>query len=144
MIVVVSMVQVYDDEELFIFLLFFQICWNKRQGDVGYGQIFVGFINIVIMLLGNVNFQLFMCDKMCIEQCIGVYNIVKMFGEGFFGKVKLVVYCSIGQQVVFKIIFCKKFISCDMQGCVECEIEYFQLFCYFYIIKLYGFCIINM
>ncbi|KAM7195454.1 hypothetical protein V8F20_007513 [Naviculisporaceae sp. PSN 640] len=76
-------------------------------------------------------------DKMRTEQRIGAYNIVKTLGEGSFGKVKLAVHRSTGQQVALKIIARKKLISRDMQGRVEREIEYLQLLRHPHIIKLY-------
>ncbi|VBB75097.1 Putative carbon catabolite-derepressing protein kinase [Podospora comata] len=131
------MAQAYDDEELSISLSPSQIRRNKRQGDVGYGQTPVGSINTAIMLPGNANPQLPMRDKMRTEQRIGAYNIVKTLGEGSFGKVKLAVHRSTGQQVALKIISRKKLISRDMQGRVEREIEYLQLLRHPHIIKLY-------
>ncbi|KAK0745334.1 kinase-like domain-containing protein [Apiosordaria backusii] len=127
----------YDDEELSISLSPSQIRRNKRQGDVGYGQTPVGSINTAIMPPGTTNPQLPMRDKMRTEQRIGAYNIVKTLGEGSFGKVKLAVHRSTGQQVALKIISRKKLISRDMQGRVEREIEYLQLLRHPHIIKLY-------
>lgn len=75
-------------------------------------------------------------DKVRTEQRIGAYNIVKTLGEGSFGKVKLAVHRSTGQQVALKIIARKKLISRDMQGRVEREIEYLQLLRHPHIIKL--------
>ncbi|KAK0662519.1 kinase-like domain-containing protein [Cercophora samala] len=131
------MAQAYDDEELSISLSPSQIRRNKRQGDVGYGQTPVGSINAAIMPPGTTNPQLPMRDKMRTEQRIGAYNIVKTLGEGSFGKVKLAVHRSTGQQVALKIISRKKLISRDMQGRVEREIEYLQLLRHPHIIKLY-------
>ncbi|KAL2256854.1 hypothetical protein VTK26DRAFT_1025 [Humicola hyalothermophila] len=76
-------------------------------------------------------------DKARTEQRIGAYNIVKTLGEGSFGKVKLAVHRSTGQQVALKIISRKNLISRDMQGRVEREIEYLQLLRHPHIIKLY-------
>ncbi|KAK4195630.1 kinase-like domain-containing protein [Triangularia verruculosa] len=131
------MAQAYDDEELSISLSPSQIRRNKRQGDVGYGQTPVGSINTAIMQPGAANPQLPVRDKMRTEQRIGAYNIVKTLGEGSFGKVKLAVHRSTGQQVALKIISRKKLISRDMQGRVEREIEYLQLLRHPHIIKLY-------
>jgi carbon catabolite-derepressing protein kinase len=72
-----------------------------------------------------------------LRQRVGQYNIVKTLGEGSFGKVKLAVHRSTGQQVALKIIARKKLISRDMQGRVEREIEYLQLLRHPHIIKLY-------
>ncbi|KAH8670972.1 kinase-like domain-containing protein [Xylariales sp. PMI_506] len=71
------------------------------------------------------------------EQRIGQYNIIRTLGEGSFGKVKLAVHRSTGQQVALKIISRKKLISRDMVGRVEREIEYLQLLRHPHIIKLY-------
>lgn len=75
-------------------------------------------------------------DKVRTEQRIGAYNILRTLGEGSFGKVKLAVHRSTGQQVALKIIARKKLISRDMQGRVEREIEYLQLLRHPHIIKL--------
>lgn len=75
-------------------------------------------------------------DKVRTDQRIGQYNIVKTLGEGSFGKVKLAVHRSTGQQVALKIISRKKLISRDMAGRVEREIEYLQLLRHPHIIKL--------
>lgn len=75
-------------------------------------------------------------DKARTDQRIGQYNIVKTLGEGSFGKVKLAVHRSTGQQVALKIISRKKLISRDMAGRVEREIEYLQLLRHPHIIKL--------
>lgn len=76
-------------------------------------------------------------DKVKTDHRIGQYNIVKTLGEGSFGKVKLAVHRSTGQQVALKIISRKKLISRDMAGRVEREIEYLQLLRHPHIIKLY-------
>lgn len=70
------------------------------------------------------------------DQRIGAYNVIKTLGEGSFGKVKLAVHRSTGQQVALKIIARKKLISRDMVGRVEREIEYLQLLRHPHIIKL--------
>lgn len=75
-------------------------------------------------------------EKEQLRQRVGQYNIVKTLGEGSFGKVKLAVHRSTGQQVALKIIARKKLISRDMQGRVEREIEYLQLLRHPHIIKL--------
>lgn len=75
-------------------------------------------------------------DTMRTEHRIGAYNVVKTLGEGSFGKVKLAVHRSTGQQVALKIISRKNLISRDMQGRVEREIEYLQLLRHPHIIKL--------
>ena len=75
-------------------------------------------------------------EKTRTEQRIGAYNIIKTLGEGSFGKVKLAVHRSTGQQVALKIISRKNLISRDMQGRVEREIEYLQLLRHPHIIKL--------
>lgn len=72
------------------------------------------------------------------DQRIGAYNVIKTLGEGSFGKVKLAVHRSTGQQVALKIIARKKLISRDMVGRVEREIEYLQLLRHPHIIKLYS------
>ncbi|KAI0134486.1 Pkinase-domain-containing protein [Xylariales sp. AK1849] len=76
-------------------------------------------------------------EKVKIEQRVGQYNIIRTLGEGSFGKVKLAVHRSTGQQVALKIISRKKLISRDMVGRVEREIEYLQLLRHPHIIKLY-------
>jgi carbon catabolite-derepressing protein kinase len=75
-------------------------------------------------------------EKVKTEQRIGAYKIIKTLGEGSFGKVKLAVHQSTGQQVALKIIARKKLISRDMAGRVEREIEYLQLLRHPHIIKL--------
>ncbi|KAI0450263.1 protein kinase SNF1 [Xylaria acuta] len=77
-------------------------------------------------------------EKSKAEQRVGAYNIIKTLGEGSFGKVKLAVHRSTGQQVALKIIARKKLISRDMVGRVEREIEYLQLLRHPHIIKLYS------
>ncbi|KAI0394072.1 Pkinase-domain-containing protein [Xylariaceae sp. FL0594] len=77
-------------------------------------------------------------DKSKLEQRIGAYVVIKTLGEGSFGKVKLAVHRSTGQQVALKIIARKKLISRDMVGRVEREIEYLQLLRHPHIIKLYA------
>lgn len=75
-------------------------------------------------------------EKSKLDQRIGAYNVIKTLGEGSFGKVKLAVHRSTGQQVALKIIARKKLISRDMVGRVEREIEYLQLLRHPHIIKL--------
>lgn len=75
-------------------------------------------------------------DKVKAEQRIGAYKVVRTLGEGSFGKVKLAIHTSTGQQVALKIITRKKLISRDMAGRVEREIEYLQLLRHPHIIKL--------
>jgi carbon catabolite-derepressing protein kinase len=70
------------------------------------------------------------------EQRIDAYKVIRTLGEGSFGKVKLAVHTSTGQQVALKIIARKKLISRDMAGRVEREIEYLQLLRHPHIIKL--------
>lgn len=77
-----------------------------------------------------------MSDKVKSDHRIGQYNVIKTLGEGSFGKVKLAVHRSTGQQVALKIISRKKLISRDMAGRVEREIEYLQLLRHPHIIKL--------
>lgn len=75
-------------------------------------------------------------DKIKSDNRIGQYNVIKTLGEGSFGKVRLAVHRSTGQQVALKIISRKKLISRDMAGRVEREIEYLQLLRHPHIIKL--------
>lgn len=75
-------------------------------------------------------------EKSKVDQRVGAYNVIKTLGEGSFGKVKLAVHRSTGQQVALKIIARKKLISRDMVGRVEREIEYLQLLRHPHIIKL--------
>ena len=70
------------------------------------------------------------------EKRVGMYDIVKVLGEGSFGKVKLAVHRITGQQVALKIITRKKLVSKDMAGRVEREIQYLQLLRHPHIIKL--------
>ncbi|KAI3317968.1 Pkinase-domain-containing protein [Xylariaceae sp. AK1471] len=77
-------------------------------------------------------------EKSKVDQRIGAYNVLRTLGEGSFGKVKLAVHRSTGQQVALKIIARKKLISRDMVGRVEREIEYLQLLRHPHIIKLYS------
>lgn len=77
-------------------------------------------------------------EKSKVDQRVGAYNVIKTLGEGSFGKVKLAVHRSTGQQVALKIIARKKLISRDMVGRVEREIEYLQLLRHPHIIKLYS------
>jgi carbon catabolite-derepressing protein kinase len=70
------------------------------------------------------------------ETRLGQYNIIKTVGEGSFGKVKLAVHESTGQQVALKMISRKNLTSRDMQGRVEREIAYLQLLRHPHIIKL--------
>jgi len=143
------MAQAYDDEELSISLSPSQIRRNKRSGpddgsgtSYGYGQ-HAGLPHHPQSHhqqhgMASMNAQMAgVRDKMRTEQRIGAYNIVKTLGEGSFGKVKLAVHRSTGQQVALKIIARKKLISRDMQGRVEREIEYLQLLRHPHIIKLY-------
>lgn len=136
--------QAFDEEELSISLSPSQIRRNKRQGDVGYGQQPTG--SITSMMAAGAENQAGhgpaqtnppRDSKMRTEQRIGAYNIIKTLGEGSFGKVKLAVHRSTGQQVALKIISRKNLISRDMQGRVEREIEYLQLLRHPHIIKLY-------
>jgi len=142
------MAQAYDDEELSISLSPSQIRRNKRSGpddgsgtSYGYGQ-HAGLPHHPQSHhqqhgMASMNAQMAgVRDKMRTEQRIGAYNIVKTLGEGSFGKVKLAVHRSTGQQVALKIIARKKLISRDMQGRVEREIEYLQLLRHPHIIKL--------
>lgn len=75
-------------------------------------------------------------EKAKTEQRIGAYKVIRTLGEGSFGKVKLAIHTSTGQQVALKIIARKKLISRDMAGRVEREIEYLQLLRHPHIIKL--------
>ncbi|KAK0615860.1 Pkinase-domain-containing protein [Bombardia bombarda] len=136
------MAQAYDDEELSISLSPSQIRRNKRPGDNGSGvhhqsqhqtHQAANSLNAAVMASTEAPLR----DKIRTEQRIGAYNIVKTLGEGSFGKVKLAVHRSTGQQVALKIIARKKLISRDMQGRVEREIEYLQLLRHPHIIKLY-------
>ncbi|KAK3325190.1 putative serine/threonine protein kinase [Apodospora peruviana] len=137
------MAQAYDDEELSISLSPSQIRRNKRTGDGngsgnrGYGQTHHSSSMNATVMAANDRAQAPLRDKIRTEQRIGAYNIVKTLGEGSFGKVKLAVHRSTGQQVALKIIARKKLISRDMQGRVEREIEYLQLLRHPHIIKLY-------
>lgn len=79
-----------------------------------------------------------MKEKIKTEQRIGAYKVLRTLGEGSFGKVKLAIHNSTGQQVALKIIARKKLISRDMAGRVEREIEYLQLLRHPHIIKLYA------
>jgi carbon catabolite-derepressing protein kinase len=63
--------------------------------------------------------------------------MVKVLGEGLFGKVKLTIYQPSGRQVALKIIPRRKLLSRDMVGRVEREIQYLQLLRHPHIIKLY-------
>ena len=65
------------------------------------------------------------------------YNVVKVLGEGSFGKVKLARHKITGQEVAMKIISRKRLISRDMAGRIEREIQYLQLLRHPHIIKLY-------
>jgi carbon catabolite-derepressing protein kinase len=75
-------------------------------------------------------------ERIKTEQRIGAYKVIRTLGEGSFGKVKLAIHNSTGQQVALKIIARKKLISRDMAGRVEREIEYLQLLRHPHIIKL--------
>ncbi|KAK3327584.1 putative serine/threonine protein kinase [Cercophora scortea] len=129
------MAQAYDDEELSISLSPSQIRRNKRTGDGSSGANHPAAMSssLSAVMIGGAPLR----DKIRTEQRIGAYNIVKTLGEGSFGKVKLAVHRSTGQQVALKIIARKKLISRDMQGRVEREIEYLQLLRHPHIIKLY-------
>lgn len=124
----------YDDEELSISLTPSQIRRNKNhnggEGSSGRHQ------TMEPMNPGRMAPDPQLRDKVRTEQRVGAYNIVKTLGEGSFGKVKLAVHRSTGQQVALKIIARKKLISRDMQGRVEREIEYLQLLRHPHIIKL--------
>lgn len=65
------------------------------------------------------------------------YQLVRVLGEGSFGKVKLAIHKASGQEVALKIISRRKLISRDMAGRVEREIQYLQLLRHPHIIKLY-------
>ncbi|KAM7217802.1 Protein kinase-like domain containing protein [Rhypophila decipiens] len=131
------MAQAYDDEELSISLSPSQIRRTRRGGDgIISGSHQSSSMNAAVMAAHD-RAQAPLRDKMRTEQRIGAYNIVKTLGEGSFGKVKLAVHRSTGQQVALKIIARKKLISRDMQGRVEREIEYLQLLRHPHIIKLY-------
>jgi serine/threonine protein kinase len=82
-------------------------------------------------------------EKIKTEQRIGAYKVIRTLGEGSFGKVKLAIHQSTGQQVALKIIARKKLISRDMAGRVEREIEYLQLLRHPHIIKLYDCLLLN-
>ncbi|KAK4131181.1 Pkinase-domain-containing protein [Trichocladium antarcticum] len=138
------MAQAYDDEELSISLSPSQIRRNRRPGegqnphhDQQQQQPTPSSIDAAIMASSADHPKAPLRDKMRTEQRIGAYNIVKTLGEGSFGKVKLAVHRSTGQQVALKIISRKTLISRDMQGRVEREIEYLQLLRHPHIIKLY-------
>ena len=126
------MAQAYDDEELSISLSPSQIRRNRRPGE----QPTPSPSSIDAAMMAPVDPNAPLRDKMRTEQRIGAYNIVKTLGEGSFGKVKLAVHRSTGQQVALKIISRKTLISRDMQGRVEREIEYLQLLRHPHIIKL--------
>jgi carbon catabolite-derepressing protein kinase len=126
------MAQAYDDEELSISLSPSQIRRNRRPGE----QPIPSSSSIDAAIMAPVDPNAPLRDKMRTEQRIGAYNIVKTLGEGSFGKVKLAVHRSTGQQVALKIISRKTLISRDMQGRVEREIEYLQLLRHPHIIKL--------
>lgn len=64
------------------------------------------------------------------------YRMIKVLGEGSFGKVKLAQHKVTGQEVALKIISRRKLISRDMAGRVEREIQYLQLLRHPHIIKL--------
>jgi len=131
------MAQAYDDEELSISLSPSQIRRTRRNGDGGSGGNHSNSMNAAVMgMAAHDRAQAPIRDKVRTEQRIGAYNIVKTLGEGSFGKVKLAVHRSTGQQVALKIIARKKLISRDMQGRVEREIEYLQLLRHPHIIKL--------
>ncbi|KAH6844964.1 kinase-like domain-containing protein [Chaetomium sp. MPI-CAGE-AT-0009] len=146
------MAQAYDDEELSISLSPSQIRRNKRPGEGHQEQQSIpqdqqhhrqhhhhdqatprSSIDAAVMSSTSAPPR----DKSRTEQRIGAYNIVKTLGEGSFGKVKLAVHRSTGQQVALKIISRKNLISRDMQGRVEREIEYLQLLRHPHIIKLF-------
>ncbi|KAK3941224.1 kinase-like domain-containing protein [Diplogelasinospora grovesii] len=125
----------YDDEELSISLSASQLRRNtRRAGEGGPPSHQQAATPTHASAMAT---ELPPRDKSRTEQRIGAYNIVKTLGEGSFGKVKLAVHRSTGQQVALKIIARKKLISRDMQGRVEREIEYLQLLRHPHIIKLY-------
>ena len=64
------------------------------------------------------------------------YRMIRVLGEGSFGKVKLAQHKVTGQEVALKIISRRKLISRDMAGRVEREIQYLQLLRHPHIIKL--------
>ncbi|KAK4191192.1 kinase-like domain-containing protein [Podospora australis] len=136
------MAQAYDDDELSISLSPSQIRRTRRQGEHAGG---LGSINSAMMASGPDGNNVIAssvpapqrAEKIRTEQRIGAYNIVKTLGEGSFGKVKLAVHRSTGQQVALKIIGRRQLKTRDMQGRVEREIEYLQLLRHPHIIKLY-------
>ncbi|OQO07201.1 hypothetical protein B0A48_07771 [Cryoendolithus antarcticus] len=65
------------------------------------------------------------------------YTMIKTLGEGSFGKVKLAIHQSSGQQVALKIISRRKLVTRDMAGRIEREIQYLQLLRHPHIIKLF-------
>lgn len=69
-------------------------------------------------------------------QRLDQYQIIKVLGEGSFGKVKLAIHQPSGRQVALKIIPRRKLLSRDMVGRVEREIQYLQLLRHPHIIKL--------
>ncbi|KAB8576208.1 hypothetical protein FH972_025736 [Carpinus fangiana] len=71
------------------------------------------------------------------NQRLGQYHVLRTLGEGSFGKVKLAVHQTTGQQVALKIISRRKLMARDMAGRIEREIQYLQLLRHPHIIKLY-------
>jgi carbon catabolite-derepressing protein kinase len=132
----------YDDEELSISLSSSQIRRNRshqpeNNGGTGDSTHHTGNnMHPADGTPGRSPVPVPMREKVRNEQRIGAYNIIRTLGEGSFGKVKLAVHRSTGQQVALKIIARKKLISRDMQGRVEREIEYLQLLRHPHIIKL--------
>lgn len=64
------------------------------------------------------------------------YKIIRVLGEGSFGKVRLAQHRPTGALVALKSISRKKMVSRDMVGRVEREIQYLQLLRHPHIIKL--------
>ncbi|KAI1113927.1 protein kinase SNF1 [Nemania sp. NC0429] len=120
----------YDEEELSMSLSPSQIRRNNQGARIPA-------INITHSQAGDRTSQQAR-EKSKLDQRIGAYNVIRTLGEGSFGKVKLAVHRSTGQQVALKIIARKKLISRDMVGRVEREIEYLQLLRHPHIIKLYS------
>jgi carbon catabolite-derepressing protein kinase len=69
-------------------------------------------------------------------QYIGPYRVIKTLGQGSFGKVKLAVHRTTGQNVALKMISRKELVNRDMVGRVDREIQYLQLLRHPHIIKL--------
>lgn len=70
-------------------------------------------------------------------EIIGKYQVIRVLGEGSFGKVKLACHLTTGQKVALKIINRKTLAKSDMQGRIEREISYLRLLRHPHIIKLY-------